>query len=120
MQFTDGIFGTETVTFEMICCHNCGIPFMVTAQHRAKLLKNGESFYCPSGHAQHYIARPKECPSQLKKTQQRLDEAWQRNGEILKENWALKQELKENMKITCEHCGKRVLDINRHNKKYHS
>lgn len=39
------------------CC-SCGMPFAMTAEFRRKKLENkGAAFYCPAGHAQHYIGK---------------------------------------------------------------
>lgn len=35
------------------CC-NCGIVFGMSESFKELKLKNGESFYCPNGHGQHY------------------------------------------------------------------
>lgn len=42
-----GAFITET-------CYSCGMAFGMPEDFRNEKLRNGGSFYCPSGHGQHY------------------------------------------------------------------
>ena len=47
------------ITFEIEECCNCGVLFAMTAEfakdrHRRK---EAASFYCPNGHAQHYMGK---------------------------------------------------------------
>lgn len=36
-------------------CIECGVTFGMPEEFNDQLLKNGNTFYCPSGHKQHYI-----------------------------------------------------------------
>ncbi len=38
-------------------CYSCGILFAMPADHKQRLLKNRNSFYCPNGHAQQYTGK---------------------------------------------------------------
>lgn len=38
------------------CC-NCHVLFAMTAEHKAALNRTKEWFYCPNGHAQHYMGK---------------------------------------------------------------
>lgn len=49
--------GVDFVTEE--CCA-CGMPFAMTADFKSRRLKDHKSFYCPSGHSQHYIGKSEE------------------------------------------------------------
>lgn len=40
--------------FETIYCYKCSIGFAVPASVRSRWQENGETFYCPNGHSQHY------------------------------------------------------------------
>lgn len=46
----------ETNLQKITCCA-CYVPFWVSTQHQERLINSKESFYCPSGHAQHYSGR---------------------------------------------------------------
>ena len=51
----------ETVTFSTVmvweeCC-KCGVPFGITQDHETKLRRTHAWFYCPNGHAQHYLGK---------------------------------------------------------------
>lgn len=43
---------TETMFIETCC--DCGVTFAFTDGYREEKRKNGKTFYCPNGHAQHY------------------------------------------------------------------
>lgn len=47
----------ETQTYRVEVCIKCGVPFGITEQHRAELLKSHASFYCPNGHGQHFTGK---------------------------------------------------------------
>ena len=116
----DGVIGAEIVIFEMIICHKCKVPFMVTQEHRAKLLKTGDGFYCPAGHTLVYSKPKEECPTKLEKTQKELEYAWHLVREIRDEKWELDQKLRDLRKTECPHCGVRRINIGKHIAKYHS
>ena len=50
----------KTITFEEIVCCNCGTNFHVDAVLDALRVEDGETFYCPNGHAQNYTDTPKD------------------------------------------------------------
>lgn len=43
---------TETMYVETCC--QCGVTFAFTTGYQAQKSKDGEIFYCPNGHGQHY------------------------------------------------------------------
>lgn len=45
------------INFEVEHCCNCGIAFAMTADFRRRRLEDHKSFYCPSGHGQHYAGK---------------------------------------------------------------
>lgn len=77
--------------FEVEQCCNCGMSFAMTADFKRRRLKDRESFYCPSGHRQHYIGKTEEqkLKEELERKQQMLDAAQaravtaERDGEIV-------------------------------------
>lgn len=42
-------------TYKIETCCKCGITFAFTGRHYDDLNRTGETFYCPSGHPQHYV-----------------------------------------------------------------
>lgn len=54
------------------CC-NCHVVFGMESRHRQRLIDNGKSFYCPSGHEQHYSqSTVQKLKSQLEQESARL------------------------------------------------
>jgi hypothetical protein len=45
---------TELATFTIEHCCKCGVGFGFPDDLRTKRLEDGETFYCPNGHPQHY------------------------------------------------------------------
>lgn len=43
-----------TINFETVDCCNCGVVFQVPAEFDNARQEDGQSFYCPNGHAQFY------------------------------------------------------------------
>jgi hypothetical protein len=50
---------TEIEMF-VIICSQCSIPFAITNKFDDSLRKSHNTFYCPSGHAQHYPQKTTE------------------------------------------------------------
>lgn len=40
--------------YEVVYCCKCSMPFAVPASIRSGWVEQGDNFYCPSGHSQHY------------------------------------------------------------------
>lgn len=40
--------------FDIIICYNCKMPFAAEKETMKKWQQNGQSFYCPNGHVQHF------------------------------------------------------------------
>lgn len=45
------------VEIEKIECCQCHLLFWVTSDHKRRLVKSKESFYCPNGHSQSYVGK---------------------------------------------------------------
>jgi len=45
---------THTGTLNVENCCKCGVAFAMPADMQRRLRNNGQWFYCPSGHSQHY------------------------------------------------------------------
>lgn len=48
---------TDTTTFVVEECCKCGVQFGVTSALHQRRLKDRDWFYCPNGHAQHYVGK---------------------------------------------------------------
>lgn len=125
IKFSDGLLGTEQVTFEMIVCCSCQVPFMVTSKHRERLVEKGERFSCPNGHWQSYSPsackkREEELNNKLKQKEKQLNEAYEYNGQLRSERWDLQQQIRESKKQQCPHCPKQLINLERHIIKYHN
>ena len=48
------------VVFDEITCCKCHCMFAVTREHREKLIRTHEGFYCPQGHIQYYLGKSTE------------------------------------------------------------
>jgi len=46
--------GTQIEEFIVETCCNCGVSFCMTEDLKKQRLGDGQSFYCPNGHSQHY------------------------------------------------------------------
>jgi hypothetical protein len=51
----NGIRTSVTGTLEPETCCSCGCAYGMPADLRAARLRDGEWFYCPNGHKQHYV-----------------------------------------------------------------
>lgn len=60
------------ILLETCCNSNCGIVFGMTEGLKQARLKDGADFYCPRGHAQHYINSEKSKTVKLQKEVGRL------------------------------------------------
>ncbi len=49
-----------TVNFETEECSECGVIFQVTQEFSENRQEDGQTFYCPNGHAQHYADSDEE------------------------------------------------------------
>lgn len=70
----DGLAIEINTRFEVIYCYECKIPFAVPAVIRADWQQNGENFYCPNGHIQHYTESDvQRLNKKLKREQEQLE-----------------------------------------------
>lgn len=62
--------------FEVEHCYRCGVPFAMTTDFQKRRLKDRKSFYCPAGHAQHYIGKTAEqkLKAELREANSRADQ----------------------------------------------
>jgi hypothetical protein len=69
------------VTLSTIDCYKCHCVFAIPREMNDRLLKTHDTFYCPAGHAQHYLGLTPE-----QKLQRELDEK-QRQLEREEASW---------------------------------
>lgn len=124
IKFTDGLLGSETVSFETIVCYNCKVPFMVTSTHRKRLVDEKTTFYCPNGHPQHYTEN--DCDIEKRKLKQQIESEKKRaenlnnwNNELITQREDLKHQVTELRKKDCTICGKRYINLDAHIRKSH-
>lgn len=48
-----------TVKLHRVECCNCGVVFAITQDMYERRLEDGENFFCPNGHKQHYTRKEK-------------------------------------------------------------
>jgi hypothetical protein len=70
-----------TVELEVEHCSQCGIAFAVPADFQRRRLRLRDTFFCPAGHALHYLGEPEE--TTLRRERDRLKQALaQKDDEI--------------------------------------
>jgi hypothetical protein len=113
---------TETLTLETETCCNCGTVFAMSASLRASRKNDGELFYCPNGHPQHYTR------TTAQKLQEQLDakvrELTAAKCEALrvqqlreieqKQREALEKKLRRVQKGVCPCCKRCFQNLGRH------
>jgi hypothetical protein len=56
-----GVVAQVAISFVLVECYSCGVPFQVTKQLNDYYLNHRDkSFCCPNGHSQHYIGKTEE------------------------------------------------------------
>lgn len=74
---------------EETCC-NCGIVFGIEEELRDQRHEDGREFYCPNGHAQHFVESSED---QIERLTRKLKEAEQERYEARNEARQLKCEI---------------------------
>lgn len=98
-----------TVNLSRIACANCGVVFAIGEEHQRHLRQTGDTFYCPSGHANYYnkVDPCEKSKRRIAELNEQLDAAAKKIRELERGN-------------RCEHCGKRYKNLVRHIQKQHS
>lgn len=125
IKFTDGISASQTVIFETIVCCECKVPFMVTSDHRKRLVEDKTTFFCPNGHRQSYCKNncdieKEKLNAEIAKAKKQLESVRELNSSLFDDREELKQTVRELRKKDCTICGKRYINIDAHIKKHHS
>lgn len=125
IQFADGLCGDQAVEFQVVTCANCGVLFMLSSTYVEKLRKSHNNFYCPNGHSLHY--GQSACDKEKQKIEKELADhkRWvEQSAEHKRELWQkidqLRKDNRDLRSVACPHCEKKVLNLERHLKKYHS
>lgn len=69
---TDNTFDDLVLT-ELNCC-DCTVRFAVTKTFENRRRKDGRTFYCPNGHAQHYPPAEKPRDEQVEDLEEQVEE----------------------------------------------
>lgn len=77
----------ETTWLETETCCNCGVVFAMPADFMRRRRDDHESFYCPSGHGQHYTGKTEaqRLKSELERRESELASARARSNELAEE-----------------------------------
>lgn len=98
-----------SITFEVESCYLCGIPFGLTAARQKHLIDTKETFYCPSGHQQHYNGKTHE--------QELADLKWQiqqKDNNLAAERAEKERLIKRVKRGVCLHCKRHFPNIAAH------
>jgi len=111
----------------VLSCYKCGLIFGMPEELRDTLLKNGETFYCPNGHPQHFA-------ESLAEKLKRKDKALKAERRYSNNLYEEKEEFRRRMigqKIqktktlnrikngVCPHCNKHFENLHEHMKTEH-
>jgi hypothetical protein len=110
---------TEQITFTMVKCANCFVPFMITQHMDNKLRDSGEAFTCPSGHSNYYGTTTLE--KRLADAEREKQTALNRIANLSSEKVQLEIQLKNEQrklnrvkKGVCPCCNRTFSDLQRH------
>ena len=114
---------TDPTTLVTETCFACGVLFAMTEEFRAQRLKERErgSFYCPNGHAQHYLG--KSDAEKAREAEQHVEELRLRLAAERDQRIATERELKRHQKRAtagaCPCCNRTFVQLARHMKTKH-
>jgi hypothetical protein len=109
----------EVMDFTMVECCNCGTPFFMTTRLREAFKKNGDWFYCPNGHQQHYSKTTEQIlkeklEEEKARAKKEAEDLTNRLLDTLNEKNKLQRQLKRVHKGTCPCCKKSFENLKRH------
>lgn len=110
----DVILVTET-------CVNCGVPFAIPDYMQKRLIQNqGTSFYCPSGHQQHYTGKTEtqrlreQLNAQLQESTRQAENAKIERAARERAEAELARHKKRSAAGTCPCCKRTFQELTRH------
>jgi len=109
---------TQTKLMTEGCC-KCGVLFAVPKDFQERRVRDGEWFYCPSGHAQHYTETNEEkLRRQLSSAQADVALYRSRCDNLLGELDAREREMRRVKRRvhagTCPYCRRHFVNVERH------
>ncbi|MFP3549729.1 hypothetical protein SB861_03305 [Paraburkholderia sp. SIMBA_049] len=100
------------ITLSTITCCNCGVVFAMPDRLMNQLRQNGDWFFCPSGHRQHFTE------TEADRLRRLLEAANRRNTELVDEVSRVQREKKRfERRITagvCSCCNRTFVNLARH------
>lgn len=85
---------TEILTFTVVHCCRCSVPFGMTKALNARRLNDGKDFYCPNGHPQVYSeSNLQKLEKELARKEDDLKYYRGRNDQLYNEKEAVKRRL---------------------------
>src|SRR5262245_24944694 len=126
----------ETTTdFLVESCCNCGIVFAMPREYRDQKMRTKDSWYCPNGHAQHYLGKTHEqqlrearaaataAEDQRRAAEQERDLALHHMREAKRETKRLEQQANRQAQRSrggvCPCCDRSFVQLARHMKAKH-
>lgn len=112
---------TEKVTFNIIHCAACGVPFALSEQFEEHKRKTHDSFYCPNGHGQHYPQdnETEKLRKELKRKEQELADKAIEKIKLQREFDEANRKLKRLKNGVCPCCNRSFHNLQQHLKKQH-
>lgn len=102
----------HSLTLVTLDCCNCGVTFAFPQTLRDRLKANGEFFYCPLGHSQHFTR------TEAQRLRELLEQANRRNTELVDEVARAQRETKRIEKRihagVCPCCNRTFQNLARH------
>lgn len=99
---------TIFLTLEAETCCKCGCVFGINDAVRARLLNNGETFYCTNGHGQHYTETEAQRHARAMAAKQAELDAKQRELTAAKCRLLTEQEERVKAERKCRRMTKRI------------
>jgi uncharacterized C2H2 Zn-finger protein len=104
-------FSIEAIT---VCCAECGIPFSMPKNYQQELRESHQSFYCPSGHGNHY---PEKNKADI--LQEKLNQKQNEIAQLSASKVQLEAQLQKVAAGKCPCCGKLYKHLQSHMKNKH-
>lgn len=67
-------------TVQIVYCYKCGVPFGLSLELYNRRCDDGESFWCPNGHSQHFTESNVQRLERILKSERSSKEYWQRES----------------------------------------
>ena len=113
------------IWFEIEECCNCGMAFAMSNDFHQRRKKDHKTFYCPAGHAQHYVGKTEEqkLKDELAKKQRQLEAETSRaatfrnqRDKVAKAHKKMRERVKNGV---CPCCNRSFENLRRHMESQH-